>query len=336
MSLSNFTNTVFPPLENEIKAVLTDAKLDGDDSLWEILAYHFGLDHHGNPISNPGKRIRPILLLLSNEASGGNWEEAIPAAAAVELLHNFSLIHDDIEDNSDTRRGRKTAWKQYSLALALNAGDSLYALSFIAMHRLDMYKNASITNQALEIFTRTCLNLTKGQHLDIEFERRNTVTLDQYFNMIVGKTATLLSTSAQLGSLIAEAEPKIQQAYKQLGLNLGLAFQIYDDLLGIWGDPVKTGKSAASDLLTRKKTLPVLYGLQQKGKFANQWNKSITKENVKNLADMLFHEGGYKYSKEQAKYYTNLAIEAFESTQAEGRAGLALEELIHMLINRDV
>jgi len=336
MTLSEFSNTVLPAVENEMKNVISASKLSNDNSLWEILTYHFGWDEDGNPTGKPGKRIRPLLLLLSSEASGGKWQDAIPAAAAVELLHNFSLIHDDIEDKSDFRRGRKTVWKFYNLPLALNAGDSLYSLSFLAMHRLAKSNNAKTLIQALEIFTQSCLSLTKGQHLDISFEDKNSVTIEQYLEMIVGKTATLLSSSAHLGSLIAGADPEIQKTYQQLGLNLGLAFQIYDDLLGIWGDPNKTGKSAASDLISRKKTLPILYGLQRRGEFAKLWDQAITEQEVTALADLLHREGGYSFGKKQAEYYTDLALQSFKSTKAKGNAASDLEELIHMLIDRDV
>jgi len=331
MTLTSFSQMVLPSLEADIQKVVATSTIGNDQSLTDILAYHFGWNIKG---SQPGKRIRPLLLLLATESCGESWQEAIPAASAIELLHNFSLIHDDIEDKSDTRRGRRTAWKEYTLPLALNAGDSMYSLAYISMERLSQFKSEETTLQSLRIFSQTCLNLTKGQHLDISFEDQDQVSIAQYWQMIQGKTAALIASCTQLGAVIAESDPTTQEAYRQFGLNLGLAFQVHDDLLGIWGDPEVTGKSAASDLLTRKKSLPILFGLEQNQDFAALWRKEITPDNVKQLAATLREEGAFDYTQKQAALLTEKARNYFQETGAQGEAAAVLEELMNLLIKR--
>jgi geranylgeranyl diphosphate synthase type I len=153
--------------------------------------------------------------------------------------------------------------------------------------------------------------------------------------MIQGKTAALLACACQLGAVIAGAEPGIIDAYRRLGFNLGIAFQIHDDYLGIWGDPQATGKSAASDLIARKKSLPILYGLGQEQEFAQIWRQQeITKQTAPALAELLAVEGAFDYTQERAEYYTNLALKVFEELPAKNEPTQALEELTHKLLNR--
>jgi geranylgeranyl diphosphate synthase type I len=202
------------------------------------------------------------------------------------------------------------------------------------MQRLAKYHSEETTLKALEVFSQACLNLTKGQHLDISFENKEAITINQYWQMINGKTASLLSTCALLGAVIAESHQARQQAFQQFGLHLGLAFQAQDDILGIWGDPKITGKSAASDLLTRKKSLPVIFGLEQKRAFASLWQQEINADNVELLANTLRQEGAYDYTKDQTAVMTEQAHEYFLKTGVEGDAAHALEELFDSLINR--
>ena len=331
MSFSQFAEITLPVLEREMKTVISLSKIQDDLSLYEMMIFHFGWDV---PNSKQGKRIRPLILLLANQACGGDWQEAIPAASAIELLHNFSLIHDDIEDQSDTRRGRTTLWKAYSLPLALNVGDSMYSLAYLGMQRLSLFKSTDVTLQAVNVFSETCLHLTQGQHLDISFEDKTSVTVEQYWQMIRGKTAALLAACAQIGAITAEAPAEKQNAFKQFGLNLGLAFQVYDDYLGIWGDPKLTGKSIASDLLARKKSLPVLYGLEKESEFAALWEKGITAENVELAAALLKQEGAYDYTQDYAIRLTEQAQQDLNETEASGETLIVFEELLQLLTRR--
>ena len=155
----------------------------------------------------------------------------------MELLHNFSLIHDDIQDDSPTRHGRPTVWKVWGASNAINAGDALYTLAYCALERLSDTVPADTVIKVWRIFNATTLELTRGQHLDMQFEHQTSVTVDDYISMIRGKSAALVAACAQIGALIASGDDELAARYAEFGLNLGIAFQIRDDILGIWGDP---------------------------------------------------------------------------------------------------
>jgi geranylgeranyl diphosphate synthase type I len=336
MTLANFTPTILPQLEKEILAILTEAQIDQDDSLFQLLSHHMGF--HGETV-NPklaGKRIRPLLALLAAEAVCGDWRPAISIAATIEVLHNFSLIHDDIEDNSPTRRGNPTVWSKVGVPLAINAGDAMFSLVFLSLGRLPDRLPAEIKLQAWQLISEACLDLTKGQHLDISFEAEQAISISAYLQMISGKTAALIASSAQAGALVAQANPETQAHYRQFGRALGLAFQIQDDILGIWGDPEVTGKSAATDLLARKKTLPILYGLEQKGRFHQFWQRPITPENVNLAAEQLRSEGAHGFALQEAKHYTELSRSSLTLANPRPESAGKFEELLAMLLLRDL
>jgi geranylgeranyl diphosphate synthase type I len=180
-----------------------------------------------------------------------------------------------------------------------------------------------------------CLSLTQGQFLDISFENRKEMSLSAYWRMVDGKTATLLATATNIGALVARAGESACEAYRSFGRSLGFAFQAQDDLLGIWGDAVLTGKSAASDLLSRKKTLPVIYGLQQNAEFARRWmGGPITAEDVPLLAELLEREGARAYTEERAHQLTEQALTALEEACPRGEAGQGLRETAQKLLGR--
>jgi geranylgeranyl diphosphate synthase type I len=215
-----------------------------------------------------GKRIRPLLVLLCACACGADCQSALPAAAAVELVHNFSLVHDDIQDNSPKRRGRDTTWMKWGVPMAINVGDALFVLSNQAIIDLRKDYPAEVVVRAAEILHNTCLELTIGQFLDMSYEERNDLSVEDYWPMIAGKTAALLAACCQIGALLGGASEDQQEIYRSYGHYLGLAFQVQDDILGIWGDENITGKSAASDLVEGKNSLPILIGLGKKNRFA--------------------------------------------------------------------
>ena len=252
-------------LSDELRLVV-DRFFPGPPELDVMLRYHLGwVDEHGQAVEvYAGKQFRPLFLLLCAEAAGGDWRQALPAAAAVELIHNFSLIHDDIEDRSPLRRGRPTVWSIWGEAPAINAGDAMFALAHMAILRLaECDVPPARVLQAVQMFERTNLELTRGQHLDMAFELRQQVSVDEYLDMVRGKTAALIGLSAQLGALVAgQPEARVSE-FAELGLSLGMAFQVRDDILGVWGDPAVTGKSAATDIVSRKKSLPILFGLDR-------------------------------------------------------------------------
>jgi len=281
------------------------------------------------------KRIRPLLVLLTVAAAGSEWQLGLPAAAAVELLHNFSLIHDDIQDQSHLRRGRETVWVRWGIAQALNAGDTLFTLAQIALLRLEETVSSEVAMQALHVFQQASLSLTQGQYLDLAYEARGDLSLEAYWPMVSGKTAALLSACTQIGALAAQAQPTACEAYRLFGRLLGLAFQAQDDLLGIWGDEALTGKSAQSDLISGKKSLPVLYGLAKHDAFAKRWtNGPLAAAEVPGLARLLEEEGARDFVQDQANQLTDQALDALAEAQPQGEAGQALFSLAKRLLSR--
>jgi len=302
----------------------------------EMLTYHMGWTGEDAGPEATGKRIRPMLLLLSTSACGADWQSALPAAAAVELVHNFSLVHDDIQDNSDKRRGRPTTWVKWGMPMAINAGDALFVLSNQAIDDLKENYLAGAVVKVAEILHNTCLELTRGQFLDMSYEERNDLLVEDYWPMISGKTAALLSACCHIGSLLGGADESKQDTYRSFGHYLGLAFQVQDDILGVWGDESVTGKSAASDLIEGKKSLPVLAGLSANGKFAARWKQGpIRTEEVQDLARVLANEGGYEAAMDAAKQMTDLALMSLREADPEGEAGAALFDLADKLLKRN-
>lgn len=334
-STEKLTNEMLVSVEDKLEEIVSISGEPDYGSLKKLLNYHMGWEGEGANESARGKRIRPLILLLITAACGGEWSYSIYAAAAVELLHNFSLIHDDIEDNSPLRRGRPTVWKKWGIAKAINAGDTMFTLAFIAMSHSRDFIPAEITWEAENIFNKTCLLLTQGQHLDLSYEECQTLSVEAYWPMVRGKTAALLASCAEIGALLADVNPSVRRTYRNFGHALGLAFQVQDDLLGIWGDESLTGKSNESDLVTGKKSLPVLYGLSLNGQFAERWNQGpIQPNDVSAVANILEEEGGLEYTKRTASRLTRLAYQDLESGQPEGVAGEALMKLVDDLLNR--
>ena len=230
--------------------------------LYDMLRYHVGwVDRSLRRVEAPaGKKLRPTLCLMVADALGGGWEQAVPAAAAVELVHNFSLVHDDIEDRSPLRRYRETVWTVWGDAQAINVGDAILVLAQRALAESTEYP-AETTLGGLRLLNEACLGLCEGQYLDLLWERQPAVTVDEYIEMIERKTARLFQCSAELGALCGGAEPAAQKQAALFGSSLGLAFQTVDDLLGVWSPAAETGKTAELDLASRKKSLPAVLGL---------------------------------------------------------------------------
>lgn len=325
-----------PEIESELQRQV--ARLDAlrTKDFHEMLTYHMGWNGEGAGPEATGKRIRPILVLLTAASCNGDWQSALPAAAAVELVHNFSLVHDDIQDNSPKRRGRDTAWVKWGAPMAINVGDALFVVSSQAIMDLKGSFSAEVVVSAAEILHNTCLDLTRGQFLDMSYEKRNNLGVEDYWPMISGKTAALISACCHLGALLGSADEEKQDAYRSFGQYLGLAFQVQDDILGIWGDEKVTGKSVASDLVEGKNSFPVLAGLDKRGKFAQRWARGpIQREEVEDVARLLAAEGGLLAAQEAAKQMTDLALTSLREADPQGEAGEALFGLANQLLNRD-
>jgi geranylgeranyl diphosphate synthase type I len=339
--LNTLSATYLPAIEAEMRAVLNlkDNGSDRADPFYGMIHYHMGwADEELNHIdSNSGKRIRPILCLLACAAAGGEWRQAVPAAAAVEILHNFSLVHDDIQDNSPTRRGRPTVWTLWGAPQAINTGDAMFALAHLALAGLaERGASPEVIVRALRRFDDICVALTRGQHADMSFEALDRVSVDEYLVMITGKTAALLSLCTELGALVAGADDSRIEHFKSFGLNLGLAFQIQDDILGIWGDETITGKSAATDIATRKKTLPVLYALASRPELRELYEGSSEVDDfVPRAVAELGEAGAQNYAVSQAAYYSDSARTSLAAAHPAEPAAAALQQLTDMLLRRD-
>lgn len=337
-SLKTLSEEMIPAIEAEMRLVL-EVDTSASDRFWGMMHYHMGWAEASLEPANhkSGKRIRPLICLLTCMASGGDWQQAIPAAAALEILHNFTLIHDDIQDKSPTRRGRTTLWKIWGPEQAINSGDAMFALAHLAMARLlDRGVPAPIVVQALRRLDETCIELTRGQYNDMRFEQEETVSVDEYLAMINGKTAALLSLSTELGALIAGNDDETVAHYADFGRELGLAFQVRDDILGIWGDEELIGKSAATDIATRKKSLPVLYGLEQSEELRELYGRAENGDNFVEEAIRLLDEvDARQFTNNYEKSYSHSALNHLEAVNPTGPGAEAIYQLVSLLLNRE-
>lgn len=240
-------------------------RFDGPTArFYQMMSYHHGWVSPNGAILDPpapsGKRIRPALVILTCEAFGGTAEAARGPAIAVELIHNFSLVHDDIQDRGELRHGRATVWTLWGAAQGINVGDALFALAQTAL--VEQTADHPRLADGILRLTRTCTRLCEGQFLDLELESAAGVTLDVYEQMIARKTAALIEGSAALGAWAANAPDASVAAAARFGHELGIAFQLQDDLLGVWGDPKVTGKPSRDDVRSRKKALPMVLAVE--------------------------------------------------------------------------
>jgi len=239
-----------------------------------VAAYHFGwIDALGRPSeADGGKAVRPALALLSAEAAGAEPEVGLPGAVAVELVHNFSLLHDDLMDGDEQRRHRDTVWKVHGPAQAVLVGDALFALA----NEILLEPGTPAAGRAAARLIRATRKLIDGQAQDISYEHREQVTVAECLEMEGNKTGALLACAVSIGAVLGGADERTADALDSYGYHLGLAFQAVDDLLGIWGDPEATGKRAWSDLRQRKKSLPVVAALGAPGPAAEQLKQLMT------------------------------------------------------------
>lgn len=337
MTLQNLQAMLVPQIEEALQDFINAIDFRSSHELGTMLRYHMGWETDNANNVTKGKRLRPLITLLTTGAFGDYPNKAMPAAVAVELLHNFTLIHDDIEDQSPLRHGRPTLWQKYGTAQAVNAGDALFSIAELSMLDLARTCNQYVVLDAARAFNRTCLHLTQGQYLDISFETRTDVTVEAYKNMIGGKTAALIAFTSGLGALITGQTETEYHKLSEFGEYLGLAFQIQDDILGIWGDSIKTGKSAASDILTRKKTLPNLFGLAQCPEFRILWQQeTLSQEDVHHMADLLEQCGVREQVEGEASVLTEQALAVLATIFPKPNDySEALLELINLLLRRN-
>jgi geranylgeranyl diphosphate synthase type I len=322
--------------EHEIVRLVQDRD-PSTHGLYEMVRYHLALDGSG---ASGGKRMRPLLGLLAYASIAGYHERALPGAAAVELGHNFSLVHDDIEDGDTERRHRPTLWSIHGVPQAINAGDTLFSLSRIALHRLtDLGFSDSKVLRLMRLYDETCLALCEGQYLDIATsETDDIMSVEAYFDMIGRKTAALIAASIEAGALLATDDDEVIARYRGFGWSLGLAFQLNDDLLGIWGAQDATGKHA-SDVSHRKKTLPVIYAAEHAGPEdrarlqALYATRTATPDEIAEIVAILERTGAREYTRDQARHHRDQALRELDAAgvvRADARA--RLEEIIVSVI----
>jgi geranylgeranyl diphosphate synthase, type I len=314
--------------EGEILALVRDRD-PSTHGVYEMVRYHLGLDGSGAPA---GKRMRPLLGLLAYASITGEYAPALPGAAAVELGHNFSLVHDDIEDGDVERRHRATLWAKDGIPQAINTGDMLFSLSRVALHRLtDLGFSDTKVLRLMRLYDTTCVALCEGQYIDIwTSEHDTTMSVELYFDMIGRKTAALISASIEAGALLATDDEAVIARYRAFGWALGLAFQLNDDLLGIWGQEQSTGKEP-TDLARHKKTLPVIYAFEHAGPedrdrlAAIQAAEAPTADELAEAIAILERSGARDYTRDQARRYRDEALaelDAAGTVDAAARDGL--------------
>lgn len=345
MMLQEVLNRVLPQIEKELQSVVHPLH-PGSAPYFDMMRYHLGwLDEHCRPIqAKSGKRLRPILCVLCAQAAGGDPQQALPAAAALELVHNFSLVHDDIQDRSRSRRGRRAVWDIWGAAHGINVGDGLFILAHLALHRLaDRGVPPLCQQSATLVLDRACMALCEGQYMDMMFESRLDVDEQEYIEMIRLKTGSLLAASAQMGALVATDDATRIEQFRQFAENLGLAFQIEDDILGVWGDEAVTGKSAATDIRDKKKALPAVYALNQKHdqKAARQLAElyrqpgPLDEAAIQLALKILEQVGARPYAEARAADYYRRALDHLRQSGCSDDALSALRELAASLVGRE-
>ncbi|MBN0048641.1 polyprenyl synthetase family protein [Streptomyces actuosus] len=288
-----------------------------------VAAYHFGwIDAQGNPTSGDGgKAVRPALAVLSAEVTGARPETGVPGAVAVELVHNFSLLHDDLMDGDEQRRHRDTVWKVHGPAQAILVGDALFALANEVLLELGTVE----AGRAARRLTSATRALIDGQAQDISYEHRDRVSVEECLEMEGNKTGALLACASSIGAVLGGTDTATADALERYGYHLGLAFQAVDDLLGIWGDPESTGKQTWSDLRQRKKSLPVVAALAADGPAAARLGEllaaDVRSSDVENFSEEEFatrarlieEAGGREWTAEEARRQYTVALEALDA-----------------------
>ena len=328
-----------PAIVEELRSVFDGRTLPP----YSLMRYHLGWqDRDGRPIAGrPGKLLRPSLCLLCCEAVGGDWRTALPAAAALELLHNFTLIHDDVEDESAQRHGRDTLWSLWGQAQAINAGDGMFALAQVALLRLRGQRQPPArVLRASQMLAEATLRLCEGQQRDLAAANEREITPDDYLQTVDGKSAALLAASAGIGAVLGGAPAKTVAALAAFGRRLGFAFQIRDDVLGIWGDVAETGKSIDDDLRAGKRSYPVVIALASGAPEARAALQQLLARPERSDADiarvcsLLDEVGAREESERAARDHAEAAVASLAGLSLRPRRAQELGRLAHFAARR--
>ncbi len=344
---SDFYTATFGVLQTEIEAemhAVRAAQREVAPLLWEMIDHHFDWKAPQTAASGVGhgKKVRPVLMALVARAICGAHQHVLPAGAALELLHNFTLVHDDVMDHSPTRRHRPTVWALWGATQAINAGDALYALANLALGRLvERGVTAERVVRAFRTLSQACLWTAEGQVLDIAFTERPTVTTAEYMTMVEHKTGKLLEAATMLGALLSTDDEDVIQAYARFGRDLGIAFQIRDDYLGIWGRADETGKPITEDIREKKKSYPVLVALERAEKgdrltlqriYAQE---TLSETDVHAVLSILEYTGAPTQTGRVAEAHYIAALQHLETTGIDNPTQEQIRRLAAFLILRD-
>lgn len=324
-------NRIFQDINQTIYHYLLEHKLlKQDEKLQNMLFYALGFRNDGSLLES-GKRLRPLFCCLTCGIASGSYSPALLYSAALEMLHNYTLVHDDIEDNSDTRHNRSALWKKDGLALAINAGDLLYEIALSAAAKADIENK----KQGLQRMMNMSEALFLGQHRDISFENRTDISEEEYLQMVQGKTSALLGCSFALGAMAGNADEKTIADFEKAGQLIGIAFQIRDDYLGTWGDSEKLGKSVYADIMDKKNTLAVIYTAEKDPDFRSKWQTyDGNAEMVPEFAAMMEDAGAPLYLMKLCEEYNKRAQIILDAYRTENEYQTILDEIIASLADR--
>ena len=290
-------------------------------------------------LESGGKRLRPIIALNVSELLGGKISDTLPAAAALEIFHNFTLAHDDIMDNSMLRRGKKTINSKWDNNTGILSGDVMLIISYEVLNQYQDSKYIHLSKKLTEISRLVC----EGQQADMDFASKNDITENEYFEMIKNKTAVLIGCSFMFGGIVAEANDLNTNLLYEIGLNLGIAFQLEDDLLDCFGDQEKFGKKIGGDIIEKKKTLLYLFTnlkleSEKKLEFENIFNSNEITESEKINSIKLFYEtsGALKYVKNKVKVYFDKADQLINKLELDNDTKIKLNQFSKTLLNREI
>ena len=316
---------------------------DGISDLYTMMLYHLGWANEGGELLeervSAGKALRPTLCLFSCEAYSGAWEQAMPAAVALELVHNFSLIHDDIQDGDTERRHRSTLWVLWGQPQAITAGNAMRSLADMSTLR-----GAGLPEQkvlrASSLLTQAYLDMIRGQCMDLSFEGRLDIRLEDYLVMIACKTGALIRCGMEMGALIGTDDEDSVHHFAQMGAYLGRAFQIRDDHLGIWGDEVNTGKSVGNDIRRKKKSFPIVFALEAaegpalKRLMEVYSSDEVDERDVDDVLDVLAELNAEEYSMSDTQRAAGLALGHAREAGLSPWAMQELEQMAEFLVER--
>ena len=323
MDISKYSDALVAHLEHKVT-------LKEPASLYEPIKYILTLG---------GKRLRPVLTLMSADFFGGNYKQALDASLAVEMFHNFSLVHDDIMDNAPLRRGHQTVHEKWDVNTGILSGDAMLILAY---QLFETYE-PKVFMQLAVLFSKTALEVCEGQQYDVDFETRNDVTISQYIKMIEYKTAVLIGASLQMGAIIAEASESCQEKIYAFGKNLGIAFQLQDDYLDAFGNPLTFGKQVGGDIIANKKTFLYLTALQKSTHSEAQELSSLfatmpkdPSDKITAVKEIFVSSGAAKATEDEIVRYTNTSISLLQDIKISQQHKDTLKSFADFLMNRNV